>query len=255
MPRLIQLAAYIAPPSPANSRVLTRGTSPPLRSQRPLSGAAKGGAAQDGAEEAHLSVAEEAPRGVERRAERHAATRFVGRAAGHAARRGGCIRPTKYRDAKRREGDGSGDEGVSPEREARTAKRALAGRGSEAEVPRRRDEHPRCHGRQVSPPSAEHTEASRGGLRRTATRRRICIRHGSHGRACRPSGTGRTVEYRPRPKAEPPKAVARGVRNLPCADRQGQSHRSGREKDYYTSRNRSQPMFIALRFAFELKKS
>ena len=59
------------------------------------------------------------------------------------------------------------------------------------------------------------------------------------------SDTGRTVEYRPRPKAEPPKAVARGVRNLPCADRQGQSRRSGREKDYYTSRNRSQPMFIA----------
>ena len=48
---------------------------------------------------------------------------------------------------------------------------------------------------------------------------------------------------------------ARLRRNLPCADRQGQSRRSGREKDYYTSRNRSQPMFIALRFAFELKKS
>ena len=149
---------------------------PPLRSQRTLSGVAKGGAAQDGAKEAHLLEAEEAPRGVERRAERHAATRFVGCAAEHAARLGGCIQPTKHRDAKRREGDGSGDEGVSPEREARTAKRALAGRGSEAETGRRRDEHPRCHGRQVSPPSAEHTEASRGGLRRTATRRRICIR-------------------------------------------------------------------------------
>ena len=34
MPRLISLAANIAPPSPANPRVLTRGTSPPLRSQR-----------------------------------------------------------------------------------------------------------------------------------------------------------------------------------------------------------------------------
>ena len=32
MPRLISLAAYIAPPSPANPRVLTRGTSPPLHS-------------------------------------------------------------------------------------------------------------------------------------------------------------------------------------------------------------------------------
>ena len=133
---------------------------PPLRSQRTLSGVAKGGAAQDGAKEAHLLEAEEAPRGVERRAERHAATQFVGCAAEHAARRGGCIQPTKHRGAKRREGDGSGD----------------AGSGSEAETGRRRDEHPRCHGRQVSPPSAEHTEASRGGLRRAATRRRICIR-------------------------------------------------------------------------------
>ena len=75
------------------------------------------------------------------------------------------------------------------------------------------------------------------------------------GRRSRQPWSGSTVEYRPRPQAEPPKAVARGVRNLPCADRQGQSRRSGREKDYYTSRNRSQPMFIALRFAFELKKS
>ena len=131
-----------------------------LRPRQELSGVAKGGAAQDGAKEAHLLEAEEAPRGVERRAERHAATRFVGCAAEHAARLGGCIQPTKHRDAKRREGDGSGDEG----------------RGSEAETGRRRDEHPRCHGRQVSPPSAEHTEASRGGLRRTATLRRICIR-------------------------------------------------------------------------------
>ena len=147
-----------------------------LRPRQELSGVAKGGAAQNGAEKAHLSEAEEAPRGVERRAERHAATRFVGCAAEHATRQGGCIQPTKHRGAKRCEGDGSSDEGVSPEREARTAKRALAGRGSEAETSRRRDEHPRCHGRQVSPPSAEHTEASRGGLRRTATRRRICIR-------------------------------------------------------------------------------
>ena len=204
-----------------------------------LSGAAEGEAAQKGAKRTHRTGAEEATRGVERRAERHAAARFVACAAEHAARRGGRIRPTKRRGAKRREGDGSVD----------------AGSGSEAEVPRRRDEHPRCHGRQVSPPQAEHTEADRGGMRRTATRRRICIRHGSHGRACRPSGTGRTVEYRPRPKAEPPKAVARGVRNLPCADRQGQARWSEREKDYYTSKSRSQPMFIVLRFTFEPKKS
>ena len=104
--------------------------------------------------------AEEARRGAERRAERHAAARFGGCAAEHAARRGGCIRPTKHRGAKRRGGAGSGG----------------AGSGSEAEAPRGRDEHPRCHGRQVSPPQAEHTEAARGGVRRTATRRRICIR-------------------------------------------------------------------------------
>ena len=133
---------------------------PPLRSHRAPSGAAKGGAAQEGTEEAHLSEGEEAPRGVERRAERHAATRFVACAAEHAARRGGRIRPTMHRGAKRSGGDGSGD----------------AGSGSEAETGRGRDEHPRCHGRQVSPPPAGHTEADRGGLRRTATRRRICIR-------------------------------------------------------------------------------
>ena len=61
--------------------------------------------------------AEEARRGAERRAERHAAARFGGCAAEHAARRGGCIRPTKHRGAKRRAGDGSGDTGSGSEAE------------------------------------------------------------------------------------------------------------------------------------------
>ena len=51
-----------------------------------------------------------------------------------------------------------------------------ATRGGERRDRSRRDEHPRCHGRQVSPPQAEHTEAARVGVRRTATRRRIGIR-------------------------------------------------------------------------------
>ena len=146
-----------------------------LRTQRRLSGAAEGGAAQKGAEEAHRTGAEEATRGVARRAERHAAAWFVACAAEHVARRGGRIRPTKHRGAKRREGDGSVD----------------AGSGSETETPRRRDEHPRCHGRQVSPPQAEHTEAGRGGMRRTATRRRICIRRAYPPSAKREPRSGR----------------------------------------------------------------
>ena len=109
------------------------------------------------------------------------------------------------------------------------------------------------------PPERPRTPsgAAGGGAAQKARKKRTAwkLRKRRGGPSAELSDTGRTVEYRPRPKAEPPKAVARGVRNLPCADRQGQSRRSGREKDYYTSRNRSQPMFIALRFAFELKKS
>ena len=39
------------------------------------------------------------------------------------------------------------------------------------------------------------------------------------GRRSRQPWSGSTVEYRPRPQAEPPKAVARGVRNRPHADK------------------------------------
>ena len=160
MPRLIPLVACIAPPTPAKPHSsLAALPAPTLATDAKRRSRRRSRAGRSG-RSAPYRNSEEAPRGVERRAERHATTRFVVCAAEHAARRGGCIQPTRHRDAKRREGDGSDD----------------AGNGREAETGRRRDEHPRCHGRQVSPPSAEHTEASRGGLRRTATRRRICIR-------------------------------------------------------------------------------
>ena len=160
MPRLMPLAAYIAPPTPAKPHSsLAALPAPPLAPDTKRRSRRRSRAGRSG-RSAPYRNSEEAPRGVERRAERHATTRFAACAAEHAARRGGCIQPTKHRGAKRREGDGSDD----------------AGSGSEAETGRGRDEHPRCHGRQVSPPPAGHTEADRGGLRRTATRRRICIR-------------------------------------------------------------------------------
>ena len=75
-----------------------------------------------------------------------------------------------------------GEEAVSGRRSIATRNAAEAPgaaarwSGSEVETGCRRDEHPRCHGRQVSPPPAGRTDAARGGLRRTAARRRICIR-------------------------------------------------------------------------------
>ena len=109
MPLLIPLAAYMAPPTPANPRVLTRGTYRPSLTPDSKRLSRRRSRAEWSGRSAPYRNSEEAPRGVERRAERHAATRFVGCAAEHVARLGGCIQPTKHRDAKRREGDGSGE--------------------------------------------------------------------------------------------------------------------------------------------------
>ena len=175
MPRLVPLVAYMAPHTPAKPHSSLAALSAPAlatdtkRRSRRRSRAGRSGRS------APLWKLRKRRGGAERRAERHAAARFGACAAEHAARRGGCIRPTKHRGAKRRGGDG----------------RAGAGSGSEAEAPRGRDEHPRCHGRQVSPPQAEHTEAARGGVRRTATRRRICIRRAYPPSAKREPRSGR----------------------------------------------------------------
>ena len=213
MPLLIPLAACMAPPTPANPRVLTRGTSRPSLAPDTKRLSRRRSRAEWSGRSAPYRNSEEAPRGVERRAERHAATRFAACAAELAARRGGCIQPTKHRDAKRREGDGSGG----------------AGSGSEAETGRGRDEHPRCHGRQVSPPPAGHTEAGRGGLRRTATRRRICIRQ--------------AVAWTRRP---PERHRAHGCGET-CRALTDTEQARNKGKHHYTCKTEAQPMFITLR--------
>ena len=94
-----------------------------------------------------------------------------------------------FRDEAMRRGspaDGAGGATTLPRRERR-------GCGT-------RPQFPRCHWRQVSPPTAERTESARGGLRRTATRRRISILRGSQGRASRPGGTGSTVAAKLAPR-------------------------------------------------------
>ena len=154
-------------------------------------------------------VGEERTRGVECRAERHAAKRFGGCAAEHAARREGCIQPTKHRSAKRREGAGSYDEwsGVSPERNARTAKRALA--GCEAETGRGATNTRgamRGKFRRRKPSTPKPLAADCAGLlpdgvyayaenirRARSASREAGASAVSHGHAGRPSGTGRTV--------------------------------------------------------------
>ena len=180
-----------------------------MRARRKLSGAAEGGVAQKGAKEALRLEAEEATRGVERRAERHAATRFVACAAEHVARRGGRIRPTKHRGAKRREGDGNvgAGSGVSPKREARAAKRALCGvRGRGRSLARRTPEVPWA---------ASFAAASRA--HRSRSRR--------DAQDCDPKAYMHTPSGRMDAHAARAAQGVRLRRNLPCADRQGQSDR------------------------------
>ena len=137
-------------------------------------------------------VGEEQTRGVECRAERHAAERFGGCAAEHAARRGGRIRPTKHRSAKRREGAGSYDEWSG--REAETGCGATNTQGAMRGKFRRRSRAHRSRSRRIAqdcdPTAYMHT----------------------------PSGSmdaqaGRAAQG------------ARLRRNLPHADRQGQRYR------------------------------
>ena len=128
-------------------------------------------------EKTRLLVGEEALRGVERRAKRRAAARFVACAAEHAARRGGRIRTTKHRDAKRREGDGSGGAGSGSE--AETGRGATNTRGATGGKFRRR-----------KPSTPKPLAAECAGLRPDGV---YAYAEWSHGRAGRPSGTGRTV--------------------------------------------------------------
>ena len=134
-------------------------------------------------------VNEEAPRGVECRAERHAEKRFGGCAAEHAARRGGRIRPTKHRSAKRREDAGSYDEWS----------------GSEAETGR----------------GATNTQgAMRGKFRRRSRAHRSRSRRIAQD--CDPTAYMYTTRGRMDAQADRAAQGARLRRNLPHADRQAQ---------------------------------
>ena len=132
---------------------------------------------------------EERTRGGECRAERHAAERFGECAAEHAARRGGRIRPTKHRSAKRREGAGSYG----------------AWNGSEAET-----------GRGATNPRG----AMRGKFRRRSRAHRSRSRRIAQD--CDPTAYMHTTRGRMDAQAGRAAQGARLRRNLPHADRQGQ---------------------------------
>ena len=134
-------------------------------------------------------VGEERTRGVECRAERHAEKRFGGCAAEHAARRGGCIQPTKHRSAKRREGAESYDEWSG--REAETGRGATNTRGAMRGKFRRRSRAHRSRSRRIA-------------------------------QDCYPTAYMHTPSGRMDAQADRAAQGARLRRNLPHADRQGQ---------------------------------
>ena len=103
---------------------------------------------------------EEARRGAERRAERHAAARFGGCAAWHGAGHGAVSR----------------DEAAAPRNAAQAPGAATRGAGARPRARDGRRTPPEVQTRLVSPPPAERNPRGRAGSRRTATRRRIRIR-------------------------------------------------------------------------------
>ena len=159
LPRLIPLAACVAPPTPANPSLLTRGTSrPSARTGRQ--------AAQPKAE----------PRRKKRKKRTYLKVRK--RREGSSAE----LSDTRRRGSSHaRRSTPRGEEAVSGRRSiaARNAAKAPgAATGRTGARPRlvaaRRTPKVPCAASFAA--EAERTEAARGGLRRTATRRRICIR-------------------------------------------------------------------------------
>ena len=235
MPRLIPLAACMTPPTPAKPHSsLAALPAPPLASglrgdlrpppERPRtpSGAAGGGAAQK---------------------ERKKRTAWKLR-----KRRGG---PSAELSDTRRRGSSHARRSTPRGEEAVSGRRSVAARNAAKAT------GASTRGAGVRPRSLAGATNTRGAMGGKFRRRKPStpkpIEAGCAG--LRPEGVYAYATGRMDAHAARAAQGARLRRNLPCADRQGQSRRSGRKKDYYTSRNRSQPMFIALRFAFELKKS